>query len=53
VTPDEFIPLAEARRLILPIGQRVLYEALLCAVRWQAAGLVAVPVAVNLSSLQF
>ena len=53
VMPDEFIPLAEARRLILPIGQWVLTESLRCAVRWHAAGLIDVPVAVNLSSLQF
>jgi diguanylate cyclase (GGDEF)-like protein/PAS domain S-box-containing protein len=51
--PDAFIPVAEARRLILPIGQWVLHEALRCAVRWHAAGLVQVPVAVNLSALQF
>ncbi|MBC7940442.1 MAG: EAL domain-containing protein [Chitinophagaceae bacterium] len=53
VGPDEFIPLAEARRLILPIGQWVLHEALRCAVAWQRAGLLAVPMAVNLSSAQF
>jgi EAL domain-containing protein (putative c-di-GMP-specific phosphodiesterase class I) len=53
VPPDEFIPLAEARRLILPIGQWVLHEALRQAVRWQRLGLVHVPIAVNLSTLQF
>jgi diguanylate cyclase (GGDEF)-like protein/PAS domain S-box-containing protein len=53
VGPDEFIPLAEARRLILPIGQWVLSSALAQAVRWHQAGLARVPVAVNLSSLQF
>ncbi|MDP2005730.1 MAG: EAL domain-containing protein [Rubrivivax sp.] len=53
VPPDHFIPLAEARRLILPIGQWVLQEALRCAVRWHASGLARVPVAVNLSTLQF
>lgn len=51
--PDDFIPVAEARRLILPIGAWVLGEALRCAVRWRAAGLVRVPVSVNLSMLQF
>jgi EAL domain-containing protein (putative c-di-GMP-specific phosphodiesterase class I) len=50
---DAFIPLAEARRLILPIGQWVLHEALRCAVRWHQAGLAPVPVAVNVSTLQF
>jgi len=57
VGPDEFIPLAEARRLILPIGTWVLQEALAAAVRWRASAAlgqgVAVPVAVNLSMLQF
>ena len=50
---DEFIPLAEARRLILPIGSWVLHEALRCAVRWHQSGLAPVPVAVNVSTLQF
>ncbi len=53
VGPDDFMPLAEARRLILPISQWVLHEALQCAVRWHATGLARVPVAVNLSTLQF
>ncbi len=53
VGPDEFIPLAEAHRLILPIGAWVLREALRCAVSWHASGLARVPVAVNLSTLQF
>jgi len=50
---DAFVPLAEARRLILPIGQWVLHEALRCAVRWHRDGLAPVPVAVNVSTLQF
>jgi diguanylate cyclase (GGDEF)-like protein/PAS domain S-box-containing protein len=53
VGPDEFIPLAEARRLILPIGLNVLHEALRTAVHWHREGLARVPVAVNLSTLQF
>jgi diguanylate cyclase (GGDEF)-like protein/PAS domain S-box-containing protein len=36
--PDEFIPLAEARRLILPIGAWVLTHALAAAVRWRDGG---------------
>ena len=35
VSPDEFIPVAEARLLILPIGHWVLQQALGCAVRWR------------------
>ena len=53
IGPDEFIPLAEQRRLILPIGAWVLEHALAAAVRWQVAGHAPVPVAVNLSTLQF
>lgn len=51
--PDEFIPVAEERRLMLPIGHWVLREAALHARRWQTDGLAGVPVAVNLSTLQF
>jgi diguanylate cyclase (GGDEF)-like protein/PAS domain S-box-containing protein len=53
VAPGEFLPVAEARRLILPIGEWVLQEALRNARAWRAAGLLDVPVAVNLSSTQF
>ena len=53
VGPDEFIPLAESRRLMLPIGDWVLREALRCAQRWQRAGWHTGPVAVNLSGSQF
>jgi diguanylate cyclase (GGDEF)-like protein len=51
--PDEFIPVAEQRRLMLPIGQWVLVEAARWAVRWHAMGLGVAPVAVNLSTVQF
>ena len=51
--PDEFIPVAEQRRLMLPIGQWVLKEAARCAERWHAMGLAVEPVAVNLSTVQF
>ncbi|MEO7010036.1 MAG: EAL domain-containing protein, partial [Caldimonas sp.] len=51
--PDEFIPVAEQRRLMLPIGQWVLKEAARCAARWHAMGLAVAPVAVNLSTVQF
>jgi len=53
IGPDGFLPLAEARRLTLPMGQWVLRTALAQAVHWQAAGLLRVPLAVNLSPLQF
>jgi diguanylate cyclase (GGDEF)-like protein/PAS domain S-box-containing protein len=51
--PDSFIPLAEQQRVMLPIGQWVLREAVRCGKRWRAAGLTHVPIAVNLSTMQF
>ena len=53
ILPDEFIPLAERQRLMLPIGQWVLAESVRRAMAWRAAGIVGAPVAVNLSSMQF
>ena len=53
ILPDAFIPVAEARRLILPIGEWALATALRQAVSWHAQGMAPVPVAVNLSALQF
>jgi diguanylate cyclase (GGDEF)-like protein/PAS domain S-box-containing protein len=53
IGPELFIPLAEARRLILPIGRWVLDTAVRHAARWHASGLARVPVAVNLSALEF
>jgi diguanylate cyclase (GGDEF)-like protein/PAS domain S-box-containing protein len=51
--PDEFIPVAEGQRLMLPIGQWALRQAARCAAAWRAAGLAVTPVAVNLSTVQF
>ena len=51
--PDAFIALAEQQRIMLPISQWVLRTAARAALRWRAAGLIDVPVAVNLSSMQF
>jgi EAL domain-containing protein (putative c-di-GMP-specific phosphodiesterase class I) len=51
--PNAFIPLAEQRRLMLPIGQWVLRSAARAARRWRSRGLIDVPMAVNLSSMQF
>ena len=53
VGPEAFLPVAESSRLMLPIGRWVLREALRQALRWRTQGLGELPVAVNLSPLQF
>ena len=53
VSPDRFIRVAENTGLILPIGEWVLKAACATARRWQDEGLTAVPVAVNVSAVQF
>ena len=53
VSPAEFIPVAEASGLILPIGEWVLREALSQLKRWDADGLPELTMAVNLSAVQF
>jgi EAL domain-containing protein (putative c-di-GMP-specific phosphodiesterase class I) len=53
VSPLQFVPIAEECGLILPIGQWVLRETCRQARAWQDAGLPAIPVAVNVSSVEF
>ncbi len=53
VSPEQFVPVAEDSGLIVPIGQWVLYQACRQAREWQDAGLLAVPIAVNISAIEF
>jgi EAL domain-containing protein (putative c-di-GMP-specific phosphodiesterase class I) len=53
VPPAAFIPLAEETGLIVPIGERALRLACSQAKAWQAEGIPHLPVAVNLSAVQF
>lgn len=51
--PAHLVPIAEDCGLMVPIGQWVLLEACRQAQAWQAAGLPPMPVAVNISALEF
>jgi diguanylate cyclase (GGDEF)-like protein len=53
VPPSKFIPIAEESGLIVPLGAWVLEQACQQNAAWQRAGLRAVKIAVNVSSLQF
>jgi diguanylate cyclase (GGDEF)-like protein/PAS domain S-box-containing protein len=53
VSPTTFIPVAEQSGLIVPIGEWVLRAVCLQNRAWQDAGLGMIPIAVNLSAIQF
>ncbi|HYP04946.1 MAG TPA: EAL domain-containing protein, partial [Bryobacteraceae bacterium] len=53
IAPSEFIPIAEDTGMILSIGSWVLYEVCRQVAKWERLGLSPVPVAVNVSALQF
>ena len=53
VGPGEFIHVAEQAGLIVPIGAWVVEQVCAQQAAWIAAGIAIVPVAVNVSSLQF
>jgi EAL domain-containing protein (putative c-di-GMP-specific phosphodiesterase class I) len=51
-TPGSFIPVAEETRLIVPLGEWILREALTCMHEWQADGLALDYISVNISAVQ-
>ncbi|MFQ5544158.1 MAG: putative bifunctional diguanylate cyclase/phosphodiesterase, partial [Nitrospiria bacterium] len=53
VPPGDFVPLAEATDLIVPIGNWVLKQACTQSIAWQKAGFDPIQIAVNLSGRQF
>ncbi|MBV2235766.1 MAG: EAL domain-containing protein [Sterolibacterium sp.] len=53
IPPQEFLPVAEEIGLILPLGEWILREACRQQMAWQAQGLPALRMSVNLSARQF
>jgi diguanylate cyclase (GGDEF)-like protein/PAS domain S-box-containing protein len=53
IPPGKFIEVAELSGLIIPIGEWVLRTACAQARKWQDEGLPPVPIAVNVSAIQF
>ncbi|WP_307729096.1 EAL domain-containing protein [Massilia sp. IC2-476] len=53
VGPDEFIPILEENGMIVTVGEWVIRTACEQSMAWQALGLPAVPLAINLSARQF
>lgn len=53
VAPGQFIPMAEANGLIIPIGEWVLRTACMQNKTWQTQGLAPIRIAINMSSQQF
>lgn len=53
IPPNMFIPLAEERGFIIELGDWILKEACRQSMSWRAMGLGRIPVAVNLSGVQF
>lgn len=53
LSPDAFIAVAERHPLMVPLSHWVLRQAALQAQAWHRSGVAAVPIAVNLSHMQF
>ncbi|NKB45121.1 MAG: EAL domain-containing protein [Alphaproteobacteria bacterium] len=53
VPPDEFIPVAEASGLILPIGDWIIEEICRQTASWRSAGMAPIQIGINVSGHQF
>jgi diguanylate cyclase (GGDEF)-like protein/PAS domain S-box-containing protein len=53
LSPDQFVPVAEATGLITPLSEWVFTEACHQHALWTSEGLPPIPIAVNVSALQF
>jgi len=53
IPPARFVPIAEEMGLIVPLGEWVLRNICQQSVEWQRQGLDPMPIAVNISALQF
>jgi diguanylate cyclase (GGDEF)-like protein/PAS domain S-box-containing protein len=53
LSPDRFVPVAEATGLISPLSEWVFAEACRQHSHWKREGLPSIPIAVNVSALQF
>jgi diguanylate cyclase (GGDEF)-like protein len=53
VPPNEFIPLAEANGIIIPLGELVMHKVGAQLALWRQQGVPVVPVSVNVSARQF
>lgn len=53
IGPERFVPIAEATGIINPIGRWVMEEAIRQSKLWTSRGLPAIPIAVNVSAVEF